>query len=90
MWHIGDGWGWWMVMGWVWMVVFWGLVIWLAFTLVARVSGERRRESYPGATSALEVLERRYAAGELTDTEFEAMRERLRGSTPASPTAAAR
>jgi uncharacterized membrane protein len=36
-------------------------------------------ENQTADDSALEVLGRRYAAGELTDEEFDAMRRRLEG-----------
>jgi hypothetical protein len=39
MWHMGDGWGWWMVMGWLWMGLFWGLIIWGVYTVVTRLGG---------------------------------------------------
>jgi putative membrane protein len=81
MWHMGDGWGWWMVMGWIWMVVFWGLIIWGIYALATRLGrGESASEREP---SALEILERRYARGELGHAEFEDMRRRLIGE-PAS------
>jgi putative membrane protein len=78
MWHMGDGWGWWMVMGWVWMVAFWGLVIWAVYALITRTSDtddlRSREDSGPGAQ---EILAQRYARGELSADEFEQMRERL-------------
>jgi putative membrane protein len=76
MWHIGDGWGWWMLMGWVWMVVFWGLILYGIYLLTTR----RHPDTTPRAPvepNALEILERRFARGELSDEQFEAMRERL-------------
>lgn len=76
MWHIGDGWGWWMVMGWLWMAVFWGLIIWAVSALLSR-AGDRGRDGDGREASALEILDRRYARGELSDAEFEAMRERV-------------
>lgn len=80
MWHMGDGWGWWMVIGSVWMVVFWGLIVWgiyaLTKSLTSRPSAGGERPAAP-EPSALEVLERRYAAGELSHEEFEEMRQRL-------------
>ncbi len=78
MWHMGEGWGWWMLMGWLWMLLFWGLVAWAVYMLVTRLGGRdtaRGREA--AEPSALEILERRYARGELTDEQFEAMRRRL-------------
>ena len=81
MWHMGDGWGWWMMLGGLWMVAFWGLVIWAVYTLVTRLGG---RETAPppqtAEPSAIEILERRYARGELSHDEFEAMRRRLSGA----------
>ncbi len=41
--------------------------------------GEHRGQDSERDESALEVLGRRYAAGELTDEEFEAKRRRLEG-----------
>jgi putative membrane protein len=75
MWHMGDGWGWWMVMGWVWMLVFWGLIVWGIYAIVNRDrGGSTRNESEPGA---LEILERRYARGDIGADQFEEMRRRL-------------
>ena len=78
MWHMGDGWGWWMLFGTLMMVGFWGVLIW---AVAAMVRGPRET-SAPGARrefTALEMLERRYASGELSDEEFEAMKRRLLG-----------
>ncbi len=63
-WHMGDGWGWWMVLGWVWMVVFWGLIIWAVYAVVRRLEprptdqaprneGGQRSISSNGATPAV-------------------------------------
>jgi putative membrane protein len=86
MWHMGDGWGWWMAMGWIWMLVFWGLIIWGIYALTTRLGrGERASER---ELSALEILERRYARGELGADEFEDMRRRLTGERAATHSAA--
>jgi putative membrane protein len=78
MWHMEDGWGWWMVMGWLWMIAFWGLIIWAILTLVSRFGGrDRSVPSQAAEASAVEILERRYARGELSHEEFEEMRRRL-------------
>ena len=76
MWTWGAGWGWWMLFGWVWMIVFWGLIVWGVFTLVSKLSASRVGDS-PSRESALDILERRYASGELTHEQFEDMRRRL-------------
>jgi putative membrane protein len=71
----GD-WGWWMVVGWFWMVAFWGIVIWGVVALVQR--SNRQEPPAPREDDALTILERRYARGELSAEEFEGMRRTLR------------
>ena len=63
----GFGWGWFMP---IIMIVFWGLVIW---GIVALVRGIARSDtgSAMHTDSALEVLKRRYARGEIAKEEFE-------------------
>jgi len=68
-------------MGWIWMVVFWGLIIYGIYALTTRRSAGMA-EPTPAAPSANELLARRYASGELTDAQFEAMRARLTGAAP--------
>jgi putative membrane protein len=79
MWHMGDGWGWWMAMGWLWMVVFWGLIIWGIYALVNRDRGAQDAGTARPDTveDPLRILERRYARGEIDHEQFEAMRARL-------------
>lgn len=83
MWCIGGGWGvgggWWMLMGWIWMVVFWGLIIWGIYTIVNAITkrGGAGVGSQDGEPSAIEILERRYARGEISAGEFEEARRRL-------------
>lgn len=78
MWHMGDGWGWWMLFGTLMMAGFWGIVLW---AIAALIRGPRDGAE-PGAyrePTALEILERRYASGELSDEVFEVMKQRLLG-----------
>ena len=77
MWHMDDGWGWWMGFGSLWMVGFWAIIIWAVFSFRARWSGEQERARENEGT-ALEIVERRYARGELSDEQYETMRARLR------------
>lgn len=78
MWHMGDGWGWWMVFGWIWMIGIIAVVVW-AVSSLTRSGADREPERPNDARSTpLEVLERRYAAGELSDEQFERMRRQLR------------
>ena len=70
------GWGGFMGMG-IGMVIFWGLVIWGVVLLVrglvsAGGGGESSRQD-----SALEILKRRYARGEISKEEFEEKKKDL-------------
>ena len=64
MWGEHEGMGWWMLFGSVWFVVFW------FFARILRRPGSRERWE----ESALEILRRRYARGEISRAEYEAMR----------------
>ena len=85
MWYTGNGWGWWMAFGWIWMLVFWGLIIWGVYSLTAHLRGDNGTRT-SGESTALEILERRYASGQLSHDEFEEMRQRL--TRPGSPISA--
>ncbi len=76
MFEMHDGWGWWMVFGWIWMVVFWGLIIWAVVTLF-RYLGIRGSGQRP--STATTILEERFARGEITRDQFEEMRKTLLG-----------
>lgn len=69
MWGEHDGMGWWMLFGSVWFIVFWGFVIWLFARVLGKPGSNGTRED-----TALEILKRRYARGEITKEEYEAMR----------------
>ncbi len=77
MWQMGDGWGWWMVFGTVMMGVFWVALIWGIGTMLRRPPERDENARHRSGATALEILERRYASGELSDEEFEARRRRL-------------
>ena len=70
----GYGWGWFMP---IIMIVFWGLVIWGIVALVRGVSSPGNTGSYTSAESALEILKRRYARGEITKQEYEERKKDL-------------
>lgn len=86
-WH-GGGWG--MMgpgimggFGWMWFmpiffIIFWGLVIWGIVALVRGLSGSRGSDSAPPtADSALEVLKKRYARGDISKEEYEEKKKDL-------------
>ena len=69
----GFGWGWFMP---IFMILFWGLVIWGIVALVRGLSGSRGSDSSK-TDSALEVLKRRYARGEINKEEYEEKKKDL-------------
>lgn len=73
------GWGWWLI-GVIGMIAFWGLVI---YAVVALVGGRFRTESEepfePPSESALDILDRRLASGDLSVEEYEERRTALQG-----------
>ncbi len=71
----GFGWGWFMP---IFMILFWGLVIWGIVALVRGTSGPRSPDSTaPTADSAIEVLKKRYARGEIGKEEYEEKKKDL-------------
>ena len=72
------GWGWWG-MGWIFMIIFWGLIIAGLIFLVRWLAGlSRQRTSHDIAQdSALEILKRRYAKGEIDKNEYEEKKKDL-------------
>lgn len=72
MWPYGGGWGWgWMIGGWAMMVVFWGLVILGIVALVRYLGSGTIPTGSARAETPLEIVRRRYAAGEVTREQFE-------------------
>ena len=81
------GWGWGMhpgMMGWGWagllfMLVFWVLIIVLIILLIRRLlsSGTGRTAGPLQEDSALEILKKRYARGEINKEEFESKKKDL-------------
>ena len=73
MWGTNEGMGWWMIFGGIWMVIFWGAIIWLIVWGVGQVSGGGRRSD----DNPLEIARTRYARGEITREQFEQLRQDL-------------
>ncbi|MGZ4680944.1 MAG: SHOCT domain-containing protein [Acidimicrobiales bacterium] len=74
----GIGWGGWVAMV-VMMVVFWGAIAWVVVTLI-RHSGQRAEASRPAGSNPLEILDERFARGEIDDEEYQRRRAVLRES----------
>ena len=68
----GHGWGWrWgMGFGMIDMVLFWVLVIFGIVVLVRRVGGSSASSGPPPSKTALDILNERYARGEIDKQEF--------------------
>lgn len=85
MWGSMDGWGW----GWTWgMGMIHGLLWWVLVILgivvlarlLARESGAAAAQPGPAPETALEILQKRYARGEIGKAEFEEKRRDLTDS----------
>lgn len=85
-WQGGDGWGWMgsgMMGSWMWFmpiffIAFWGLVIWGIVAIVRGLSGSRGSDSGSNRSdSALEILDKRYARGEIDKAEYEERKKDL-------------
>lgn len=74
-----EGWRWGLAMalGWLAMLAFWGAVIVGAVLLVRWLSSALERPREAAHESPLEILKRRYAAGELTAEEYQRMRQEI-------------
>ncbi|WP_344705147.1 SHOCT domain-containing protein [Halomonas cibimaris] len=72
----GHSWGH-MLLGGAMMVLFWGGVITLVIFLVRGLTSRRRHTASRPSSSALELLEQRYARGEIDRQEYEARRRDL-------------
>lgn len=78
-WHHDDiGFGWWLVMM-IGMVVFWGLVI---FGVVWLVRGGLGSTAGADRESAVEILDRRLAQGDISPEEYDRRRATLEGRGP--------
>ena len=69
----GFGWGLFMP---VFMVVFWGLIIWGVVALVRGLTGSKG-SAFPGEDSALAILKRRYAQGDISREEYQGKKKEL-------------
>ncbi len=86
------GWNWghmnWWGMGWAWIFVallLIGIVVLVVvLTRVAAGGGvqQRQHESSAGRRRALEILDERYARGEIDSTEYDERRRALGGGAP--------
>jgi putative membrane protein len=76
MMHWGYGWG--MGFGWVFMIFFWVLVILGVVYVIKSVMPGAKKEK--AGETALDILKKRYAKGEITKEEFERIKNDLNAS----------
>lgn len=78
----GIGWGGWFAMV-LMMVVFWGAIAWVVVTLIRHNGSHSGAAGPPGpATSdAKQILDERFARGEIDEDEYRRRSDVLRGST---------
>ena len=60
-----------MGFGFIFMLLFWGLIIWLIVTLI-NASQSNKNES-----DSLTILKKRYASGEITKKQYEEMKKEI-------------
>ena len=73
MMHLGNyGWGWGMGFGWLFMVIFWVLVILGIVYIIKMIAGGAKKEE-----TALDILKKRYAKGEITKEEYDRMKDEV-------------
>ena len=74
-----GGWGWMGFVGMLAMLAFWVALIVLVVWAVRGFAGGGHKDD---ASTALEILQRRFAAGEITREEYEEAKRTLGGPTP--------
>jgi putative membrane protein len=79
MWGYGPGWGWMMLMPLLWIVLL-GVIIWAVVRLVQRPGDQGRDQQRREAPQ--EILDRRYASGEIDADAYAEARAHLAGREP--------
>ena len=74
MWFWNQGMGWWMALGGLWMIIFWGGIIALIVWGITRLT---RGGGYTQGRNSLDVAKERYARGEISKEQFEQLKKDL-------------
>jgi putative membrane protein len=78
MWYMHDGWGWWMIFGGIWMLLFWIAIIWLVVWGIRSLVRHREPgEGTPEKRDPLDIAKERYAKGQISKEEFEQIKKDL-------------
>ncbi len=84
MWYWGGGMQWWgWLLGAIGMVVFWGLVIWAIWYVVAAVIGRGRIPGERPNADPKGILDERLARGEIDAEEYRRLRDLMAGRADA-------
>lgn len=77
------GWGGGFIFSWIFMLLFWGLVVWAIIVLAKNLSGDnnccnslQNNKGNP-ENKAINILKERYAKGEISKEEFDRMKKDL-------------
>lgn len=74
MWYFNEGMGWWMILGGIMMVVFWGgliaLIVWGVKKMTERSGPSSKRDP-------LDIAKERYAKGEISAEEYQRLKKDL-------------
>jgi putative membrane protein len=68
-----NGWG--MGFGWIFMILFWAFVILGVIYLIKLIAGGSKKEEQ--TETALDILKKRYASGEISKGEFEEKKKEI-------------
>lgn len=63
------------ISGWLMMIIFWGLFIWLIIYIVTNIS---KNNSKSTNEDALEIAKKRFANGEITEKKFNSIKKKLK------------
>jgi putative membrane protein len=74
---MGGWWGWGMGFGWISMILFWGVVVLAIAALVRWLIPQPPGGASPRDRTPLEILQERYARGEIDRKEYEQKRRDL-------------
>lgn len=73
--------GWGMGFGWIFMLIFWALIVIGLITVVQWIFSNKPESHISVEKSALQILEERYARGEIEREEFEQKKKDLSNSS---------
>jgi|SRR5215469_14690526 len=79
--YAGAGMGWWMILSSIFWLVLAGIVVWALVSWLSRPARGTTPPQMPPQQSALDILNTRYARGEIDTATYQSMREQLEAPT---------